>query len=321
MATLDAGKLSVVKRTLHQPSLEEIKEVISEAVAKNFTESKVEIVDCPDLQQQPFTLASSGLGGNPTILEVGGPAYLLPTVQKDKLYDIRPLLKHIDHDKSAPAFVIGAGAAPWPYLNTNAEMMMNVTVSPSGLKNETRFALVNKSNGTCELKSDVGDETRFALLANLFMCEGKLGKVLKVHAKNRIGNDDFIACMQKALAARYKDQLVGLGGTFLLKEGKAKQHVMQDFSKTPLKNVTDLNNWLQFYDMSAPLIAVGTFISAETDLDLRVQHFHSFSHHGEGGHYHIDTTPKTVEYLGYFNLGSSLYRVDQPSHLLEFGKD
>lgn len=55
-----------------------------------------------------------------------------------------------------------------------------------------------------------------------------------------------------------------MGGTFLLKEGKAKQHVMPDFSKTPLNTPADLDDWLKFYDMSAPLIAVGTFVSAET---------------------------------------------------------
>ena len=52
-----------------------------------------------------------------------------------------------------------------------------------------------------------------------------------------------------------------------------------------------------------------------------MQHFHSFSHHGEGGHYHIDTTPEDVEYLGFFNLGETLYRVDQPPNALRFGKD
>lgn len=56
----------------------------------------------------------------------------------------------------------------------------------------------------------------------------------------------------------------GLGGTFLLKEGKAKQHVMPDFSIEPLVNLRDLDNWLHFYEMAAPLIAVGTFVSDET---------------------------------------------------------
>lgn len=62
---------------------------------------------------------------------------------------------------------------------------------------------------------------------------------------------------------KFPDKLIGLGGTFLLKEGKAKQHVMRDFSKTPLNNEDDLNNWLKFYNMSAPLVAVGTLINGD----------------------------------------------------------
>lgn len=49
-----------------------------------------------------------------------------------------------------------------------------------------------------------------------------------------------------------------------MKDGKVKQHVMADFSKTPLKTKAQLNNWLHFYNMSTPLIAVGTFVSSES---------------------------------------------------------
>lgn len=49
-----------------------------------------------------------------------------------------------------------------------------------------------------------------------------------------------------------------------MKNGKIKQHVMADFSKTPLNTETQLNNWLHFYNMSTPLIAVGTFVSSES---------------------------------------------------------
>ena len=56
----------------------------------------------------------------------------------------------------------------------------------------------------------------------------------------------------------------GLGGSFVMKTGKAKQHVMPDFSETPLNTEAQLDKWLHFYEMSAPLIAVGTFVSAET---------------------------------------------------------
>lgn len=319
MATLDSEDLKIDNRTLHIPPLDELKNLFSEALAKNFAEFSVDIVDSPDLKEPPFTLAASGLGGKATILEVGGPAYLIPTVQRNKVYDIKNLAPRLGHgDKS---FVIGAGAGPWPYLNSNCEMMMNVVLNTPKSSKSTRISSVDKSNGKCVLEILPENETRFALLANLFLSEGKPGKVIKVYAKKRIGENDFIATMQKALSSRYPDKLVGLGGTFLLKEGKAKQHVMQDFSKTPINTPEDLDNWLRFFDMSAPLIAVGTFVSAETDLDLRVQHFHSFSHHGEGGHYHIDTTPEIVEYLGYFTPAGIFYRVDQPPIGTVFGKD
>ncbi|XP_043792237.1 ester hydrolase C11orf54 homolog [Apis laboriosa] len=319
MTTLNINELTIVKRNLHVPSLDEIKDVLKEGLIKNYANVEVEIVDCPDLTQEPFALSAPGLSGNSTLLEIGGPSFLLPTVQKNKLYDIQQLLNHLHYKEDS--FVIGAGAGPWPYINSNCELIMNMVVSLSNVQNGTHISSVNKANGNCELQNLPNNETRFALLANLFVTEGKPGKVLKVHVKKRIGNDDFIACMQKAIAQNYHNNLVGLGGTFLIKNGKVKQHVMPDFSVTPLRTEAQLNNWLHFYNMSTPLIAVGTFVSSESDLDLRVQHFHSFSHHGEGGHYHIDITPETIEYLGYFNLGTTLYRIDKPLTGIEFGKD
>lgn len=57
---------------------------------------------------------------------------------------------------------------------------------------------------------------------------------------------------------------LGLGGMFTMRNGKIKQHVMQDYSDTPLTTEADLNNWLRFFEMETPLTAVGTFVSAET---------------------------------------------------------
>lgn len=54
-----------------------------------------------------------------------------------------------------------------------------------------------------------------------------------------------------------------------MKTGKAKQHVMPDFSKTPLKSDDDINNWLNFYTMSAPLIALGTLVNGEGPSEVR----------------------------------------------------
>ena len=120
-----------------------------------------------------------------------------------------------------------------------------------------------------------------------FLSEGKAGKVLKVKAKKRTGAKNFISTMRLTLTDYFTaDKTVALGGVFLLKEGKAREHVMQHFSTVPLLSEEDVNNWLTFHEFPAPLIAVGTFLTNEADLDLRLQHFHNFSKHGKGGHYH-----------------------------------
>ncbi|XP_011636288.1 ester hydrolase C11orf54 homolog [Pogonomyrmex barbatus] len=330
---LDASKINIKSRTLHQPPLDELMNVLTEGLNANFAEATVELADCPSFDTWPYNFYREGLCGNPIILDVGGPPYLLPTVQRDKFYDVKSLLRQLNYNYNS--LVIGAGAGPWPHTGSNCELIMklnvvNDVVSPSyrlgmGVANGTHYAFVNKSTGGCILERIVPneDETTFALLANLYICEGKPGKVIKVRAKKRTGELDFISCMQKELEKRYGDKkLVGLGGMFEVKNGKVKQHIMPDFSDTPLTSEAQLNNWLRFYDMETPLIAVGTFVSAETDLDLRVQHFHSaYEENNVGGHYHIDTTPDTIEYEGYFNVAATLYRVDQPPNSMQFGKD
>ena len=60
------------------------------------------------------------------------------------------------------------------------------------------------------------------LLGNLYLSEGKPGEVIEVKVKKRIGEENFVTCMRKALLAKYPDKAVGVGGTFLIKSGKAK---------------------------------------------------------------------------------------------------
>lgn len=273
----------------------------------------VTIVDCPDLSQCPFHLAASGLGGDATIVEFGSPVFLLPLVDKSKVYDMVPLLRNVKGYQSKEFFTCGAGAGPFPLFDQNCEGIMNLRVSSDGsVVNETHVART-VANGI-ELSKVPSTETRCALLGNLFLCEGKPGKVLRVSAKKRTGNENFISSIRVALAEYFTDdKTVGLGGVFILKQGKAKLHVMDQFSKVPLNTEEELNNWLTFHEMPAPLIALGTLVTNEADLDLRLQHFHSFSMHGDGGHYHYDTTPDTVEYEGYFNVGTRIVRIDKPA--------
>jgi len=41
-----------------------------------------------------------------------------------------------------------------------------------------------------------------------------------------------------------------------------------------------------------------------------MEHFHCFSEHGDGGHFHYDVTPTEAEYIGYFNIAQYMFRVD-----------
>lgn len=293
--------------------------VLTTGLKQNFQDVSLEIVDCPDLTKAPFHLAAQGLGGAETIVEFGAVPYLLPLVNLKKIYDLKSMLGKINQP---PFFVVGAGAGCHSIHNQNCEGMVNLKVNADGTTiNETHIALVNPDKGM-RLEKVPTEETRVCLLGNLFMSEGKSGKVLKVHCKKRIGPENFISAMRLTLTKHYpEDQTIGMGGVFLLKNGKAKQHVMDAFSKTPLNNEEDLNNWLQFYDMEAPLINLGTFVTNEADLDLRLQHFHSFSKHGLGGHYHYDTTPDTVEYEGYFSVGKKIVRIDKPEVTHKWGRD
>ncbi|XP_049805643.1 ester hydrolase C11orf54 homolog [Schistocerca nitens] len=308
----------IENKSLYVPPLEELKKVLGSGLTSNFADVIVEVVDCPDLTQQPFTLACKGLCGKPRLVEIGGVPYLVPLVKREKLYDLKLLGNHAELN---PAFIIGAGAGPWPHAGVNCEMMANMELENGKINNQTRISKVSQEDDSCILEILPNSETRCALLANLFCCEGKPGKVLKIHCKKRTGKFDFIASIRRTLTKHYSDKPVGLGGTFLLKQGKAKQHIMPDFSTVPLQSDEDVEHWLKFYNMSAPLIAVGTLISADPGLDLRVQHFHSFSHHGEGGHYHIDTEPDTVEYLGYFSVAECIYRIDRPKETHMVGRD
>ena len=101
----------------------------------NFSTASVEVVDCPDLTQQPWSLASQGLCGSPRLLDIGGVPFLMPLVMRDKLYDMKDYPRLTG---SPQGLVIGAGAGPWPFLNRNAEMMPNMFVNSDNSVKQVR---------------------------------------------------------------------------------------------------------------------------------------------------------------------------------------
>ncbi|XP_076473127.1 ester hydrolase C11orf54 homolog [Babylonia areolata] len=303
--------LSVTKVPLLVPSMEEVVQVLQSGLEKNFSSVEVSVVDCPDLTQKPFNLSAKGLCGSPRLADVGGPPNLVPLVKKEKLYNMGDVASLVE---LPGAFMVGAGAGPFAVVGTNSELVCSVQVSEDGKKAvccNSYISKVDTQDGSCIL-DPLRDTLDFNLMGNFLCCEGKPGKVLEIKASVRTGEENFMSAVRKSLQNHYQSKSVGLGGVFLIERGKAKIHVMPDFSCTPLDTSEKVNGWLKFYEMDATLVCLGELVSHDPGLDLRVEHFHCFSDHGQGGHYHYDTTPGEVGYRAYFSIAELLYRIDQP---------
>ncbi|XP_062526757.1 ester hydrolase C11orf54 homolog isoform X2 [Bombyx mori] len=327
MTSIDYTKVTIKEKELYTPPLDEVACVLSNGLTTNFKFVEVSVADSPDLTEPPYYLKSPGLTGDAKLVEIGGPPYLVPQVKRDKIYDLAKLLEHLNRD---PAFLAGAGAGPWPYLGVNCEGIVNLSVRNGTVDQGTRIVSVHPvgapkgSSGYLQQQLP-NDETRTALLGNYLLTEGKPGKVIKVVAKNRTGKSNFITSIRETLKTHYGDKVVGLGGAFVLRAGRGYFHVMPDFSRAPLCSDAAVDSWLHYFELDAPLTVVGTLVTGDLGLDLRVQHFHGFSGGGggagAGGHYHYDTTPEDVHYEGYFTVASSLIRVDPPVETHTFGRD
>ncbi|XP_010282184.1 PREDICTED: ester hydrolase C11orf54 homolog isoform X3 [Phaethon lepturus] len=254
----------VEKFAFHVPSLEELAGVLQKGLKENFADAQVSVIDCPDLTQEPFNFPAKGICGKPRIADVGGVPYLIPVVQKEKVYDLNTVAEDIE---LPGAFILGAGAASSKVLGVNAE-------------------------------------------------------VIEVKANGRTGELNFVSCLRQILEKHYGEKPVGMGGTFIIQKGKAKIHIMPpEFSACPLNTDEDVNNWLKFFEMKAPLICQTVIVSRDPGFDLRLEHTHCFSHHGEGGHYHQDTSPDGVQYRGYLLPAELLFRIDRPRETHVIGRD
>lgn len=300
--------LTVLKQPLHVPSLDEAAKVLEKGLKSNFAEATCEVSECPNLTNAPWGLASEGIGGDPRIGEIGGVRFLCPLPKKDKVYDLKEVAKQVDLPE---AFLIGAGAGPLPFVKKNSEMIPNLKFKDNSCINESRVAKTSPKDDACILEKLSCDETRCSLLMNFYASQGLPGPVIRIQAKKRIGTDDFIGCLRKALEKEYGSKSVGVGGTFRMKKGIAKIHIMPEFSKTPLTSEAEVEKWLKFFDMKAPMVFMSVFVSRDPGLDFRLEHSHGYSD-TEGGHYHFDITPDEVEYEGYFNIADFIYRIDKP---------
>ncbi|KAL4223693.1 hypothetical protein ACF0H5_017161 [Mactra antiquata] len=309
-----SDKIPVTRIPTHVPELDEVANVLTEGLKKNFANVSVAVVDCPDLTQPPFYLSSEGICGNPRLADIGGPPYLIPNAQRDKIFKFKDIAELCGLPN---AFMIGAGAGPAHIVGVNSELMNNIKYAADGkVTNNAWVSKLDSQTGECILQKLNAEE--FCLMGNFLLCDGKPGKVIEVKASKRTGDDDFMRSLKLSLRAKYGEQPVGLGGVFLVEKGKIYTHIMDDFSKTPLTSQEMVDNWLKFFTMDPTFICVGELVSHDPGYDLRDEHFHGFNMNGQGGHYHNDTTPDEVEYRGYFVIPDGIYRVDQPEKPLKF---
>lgn len=61
----------------------------------------------------------------------------------------------------------------------------------------------------CELIKLPESETRCAVLANLYVSEGKPGQVLRIKCRDRIGDDSLITNIRETIASHYVGKTVG----------------------------------------------------------------------------------------------------------------
>ncbi|KAL6420589.1 hypothetical protein ACFW04_014636 [Cataglyphis niger] len=308
---------------------------LQDELKQNFVEATVEWVDCPDLTREPFNLAAPGLCGDEIILEIGGMSRLFPPPRELLEYFFSDILKEV-HFNNTNSLIIGAGIG----IRSNyqlGELFMNasfyrpqVSADLFYINNQSSLAFFNQASGQCALESVTDNkEPSCYPHGNFFISEGKPGKVLKVHVKNCVGFH-FLTAMQCVLLqySHIHPKLVGLGGTFVMKNGRARTHVMPYPLSDELKTAKQISDWLHYSDLNAPLVAVGTLInnslyyeescqrSNTNGYGLTEHHFHTYSSRGAGGHFYTEIQPtNTVEYLGYFKPAKKFVYIDaQPKY-------
>jgi hypothetical protein len=310
--------------------LGDIKNALQENLKEFFGIVQVEVTECPDFSAPPFNLAAEGFGqGEITILDVGGPPFMIPVLDRSKVYDMAKLVPAVTGEKNFPQgwYINGAAAGPWPSVGTNSEMIVNLKIGKDKKIEKNRSKIVTTwtegDKKDFAMKHLPFDETRFALLGNMMVSSGIRGQVLKITCSKRAESaPSFTMSIRKALAQQFGEEPIGLGGLFMIRNSASKIHVMQDFSKTPLITEQEVHDWLHYFPMGPPMLFQSVLVSADPGLDLRIEHSHGWSLDGknEGGHYHYDLSPDTVEYHGYYAVAHKIYRVDRPISSHQLGR-
>lgn len=131
--------------------LEQTARILDSGLKEQFASASVEVVVCPDLTRAPFHLAAAGLCGSAQyVADVGGPPYLVPMVNRSKIYSFESVLANLNapSEHLQNALVIGASGGPFREVGSNCELVPNAYFRRKShdefelLKNNTHFAKI-----------------------------------------------------------------------------------------------------------------------------------------------------------------------------------
>jgi len=317
---IPAEEYSVRTAPLFVPTLEEARDAMIKSLAEDYRESSVEIVDCPDLTT--WKLVQQGLGGKGTLVDVGGEPFNHDTLYNSTVkFDMAKVCGSFGRDKAA---ILGAGACCSAMIGGHLGEL-TVTANLADGKSGSVSARVLEDKKCC---AEAYPSLFHGGLMNLHVTDGTAGKVLKVKAKARVGE-------QRSLSQTLRRGLqvfpgaVGLGGAFKVLQGKVKAHVNPDQCACPpgYYNVDEMKctkPFLQFFEgetaMGPDLVCISSLWTKDPcdgAMHLRASgehtHFYSTSGKSESGHYHGDDPTaepsQEIEYEGYFVCANEIARV------------
>ncbi|GAA51429.1 ester hydrolase C11orf54 homolog [Clonorchis sinensis] len=212
--------------------------------------------------------------------------------------------------------IMGAAAGPHFVAGINSELVANLSaIDGKVLQNGSYCGSYDAKNNLPV--STLSETSLFAMVGQMFLCEGKRGKVIQLTVSGRTREGKFDALLREALASKYAalDRPVGVGGVVVQETGKCLFHVLPEFCAEPLDTPEKLKQWLKFFEMEAPVVAVGTALSHDPQKwKIRLEHFHCFNNdRTKSGHCHFDCDGPTASYTAYLVPGKRLLRVDPPN--------
>ena len=230
-------------------------------------------------------------------------------------FDVSSVLDQL-HVRNEQTLVMGPGAADQTYLSTNGELVVNMTFDRyNKVRTQHSYSSIVSKGDACQAEYQSKNCGPFQHLMISSIDESKTSLVFEIDVQERLESEhqeenNFVSVIRRGLK-QYSDEPIGLGGIFRIEKGVVKAHVMPDFVHEDLTTSQQVEQWLKFYDMNAPLSCLSVVLSDDIGkAGFRLEHSHFFSDHGQAGHYHFDITPKEIHYHGYFTICHEAVLID-----------